>query len=161
MSLLISTIFCMSNLTLPLVRQLLLLLNAPQSIRASEQRTGLSHIMPLSSGKGFQRNSVSRSFTLHTLISLTLPQLFLLYPNLRSTPSSKLTFSANYFLLSLFHTCADGSSGLLTWLLYFSSHSHFHCITHIHFVLTALQPIIGLQYLGISLHQVTLLVGFL
>ena len=64
------------------------------------------------SGIGFLKNFVNLSFILHAQINVALQLLFLLYPHLSFTKSSKLTSSANHFLLSLFHTLTDSSLAL-------------------------------------------------
>ena len=110
--------------------------------------------MPLFSGIGFLKNFVNLSSILHSPIHLTPQHLFLLYPHLFFTLSSKLTSSANHFLLSLFHSHLDGLA-LFDLAPYFSSHSHSHCITHNHFISIALRLSIVIQCLGISLLQIS------
>ena len=73
--------------------------------------------MPRFSGIDFLKNFVNLSFILHAQILhaqiYVAPQLlFLLYPHLSFTKSSKLTSSANHFLLSPFHTLTDSSLAL-------------------------------------------------
>ena len=116
--------------------------------------------MPQISGIGCLKNFVNLSFSLHTPINLTPKHLFLFY--LFFTQSSKLISSANHFLLSLFFTLRRTVLWLyLTWLPYFSSHSHFHCFTHNHFISITLWPSFVIKCLGISLHQITFFsVGF-
>ena len=81
------------------------------------------------SGIGFLKNFVNLSFILHAQILHAqidvAPQLlFLLYPHLSFTKSSKLTSSANHFLLSLFHTLTDSSLALFDLApIRFISHS--------------------------------------
>ena len=74
------------------------------------------------------------------IVHCTQQHLFLLYPRLFFTLSSKLTSSANHFLLSLFFTSIDGQFSGSIWLssvlfisqsfsLYHSRPFHFHRFT--------------------------------
>jgi len=51
-----------------------------------------------------QKNFANQPFILLTLFNLALLLPFLIYPLLNFTPSLKLIYSTNHFLLSLFHT---------------------------------------------------------
>jgi len=51
-----------------------------------------------------QKNFANLPFIFLTLFNLALLLLFLIYPLLNFTPSVKLIYSTNHFLLSLFDT---------------------------------------------------------
>ena len=96
--------------------------------------------MPRFSGIAFLKNFVSLSSILHSPIHMTPQHLFLLYPHLFFTLSSKLTSSANHFHLSLFHSHLDRQFSGSIWLscvlfisqsfsLYHSQPFHFHRFT--------------------------------
>ena len=119
-----------------------------------KKQTGQSHIMPRFSGIGFLKNFVNLSFILHTPIHLTPQHLFLLYPHLFFILSSKLTSSANHFLLSLFHSHLDGQFSGSIWLssvLFISQSFSLYHSQPSHSI--ALRPNIVIQCLGISLLQ--------
>ena len=104
----ISTIFSMSNLTLLLVLLLPLLLNAP-TIHSRLKITDRSFTHHARFSEiGFLKNLVNLSCILHSPLHLTPQHLFLFYPHLFFPLSSKLTSSANHFLLSMFHSHLDG-----------------------------------------------------
>ena len=112
--------------------------------------------MPRFSGIGFLKNFVNLSCILHSPIHLTPQHLFLLYPHLFFTLSSKLTSSANHFLLSLFHSHLDGQFSGSIWLssvLFISQSFSLYHSQPFHFI--ALRPNIVIQCLGISLLQIS------
>ena len=112
--------------------------------------------MPQFSGIGFLKNFVNLSSILHSPIHLTPQHLFLLYPHLFFILSSKLTSSANHFLLSLFHSHLDGQFSGSIWLssvLFISQSFSLYHSQPSHSI--ALRPNIVIQCLGISLLQIS------
>ena len=115
--------------------------------------------MPRFSGIGFLKNFASLSSILHSPLHLTPQHLFLLYPHLFFTLSSKLTSSTNHFLLSLFHSHLDGQFSGSIWLNSRTFHlTVIFIITHSHFISITLRPTIVIQCLGIK--SLICLVGF-
>ena len=114
--------------------------------------------MPRFSGIGFLKNFVNLPSILHSPIHLTPQHHFLLYPHLFFTLSSKLTSSANHFLLSLFHSHLDeqfsGSIWLSSVLFISQSFSLYHSQPS-HSIALRLNIVRPIQCLGISLLQIT------
>ena len=89
--------------------------------------------MHLFFGMPVQKNFANLPSILLTLVNLVLLR-FVIYPHHNFTPSLKLTYSTNHFLISLFHALTS----LLRWLFDLASglpsHIHFRCIIHNHFI---------------------------
>jgi len=88
-----------------------------------------------------QKNFANLPFILLTLFNLALLLPFLIYPHLNFTPSLKLLYSTNHFLLSLFHTLT--SFLWLSWPGFRFSISHSFSLYHPQpFRSPALRPIL-------------------